>query len=247
MLSVPNKRRIRPCKHHVSHIGTSDQHDQSRHHHILIDVKQIAIQYDASSFAGTLSGLSVLGRRLEVAPKKLQEAAAATQQWNEFVKGLAAGYNSCAVTQQQYADGLNRIHPRLKEDAADLEVIRKLISDGQRADTKRLQALLDSYWNNLRQFAQTSGEEVILERIEALLEQVDTLNSSISENFELQSLAGDLVNDIAFALHRNPAQSSDLAGFRIMTPRLGSFFVFTRNNALRIVDSSGHAAEALPS
>jgi hypothetical protein len=193
-----------------------------------------------------LSGLSVLGTRLEVAPKKLQEAAAATQQWNEFVKGLAAGYNSCAVTQQQYADGLNRIYPRLKEDAADLEIIRKLISDGQRADTKRLQALLDSYWNNLRQFAQASGKEIILERIEALSEQVDTLNGSIIENFELQSLAGDLVNDISFVLYRNPAQSSDLAGFRIMTPRLGSFFVFTKDNALRVVDSSGHVAEALP-
>jgi hypothetical protein len=214
--------------------------------HILIDVKQIAIQYDASSFAGTLSGLTVLGARLEVAPKKLQEAVAATQQWNEFVKGLAAGYNSCAVTQQQYTDGLNRIYPRLKEDAADLEVIRKLISDGQRADTKRLQALLDSYWNNLRQFAQASGKEIILERIEALSKQVDTLNSSITENFELQSLAGDLVNDIAFVLHRNPAQSSDLAGFRIMTPRLGSFFVFTKDNALMIIDSSGHVAKALP-
>jgi len=77
--------------------------------HILIDVKQIAIRYDASSFAGTLSSLSVLGARLEVAPTKLQEAAAATQQWDEFLKGLAAGYNSCAVTRQQYADGLNRI------------------------------------------------------------------------------------------------------------------------------------------
>ena len=214
--------------------------------HILIDVKQIAIQYDASSFAGTLSGLSALGPRLEVAPKKLQDAAAATQQWNEFVKGLAAGYNSCAVTQQQYADGLNRIYPRLKEDAKDLDDIRKLISDGQKADTKRLEALLDSYWNNLRQFAQASGKEVILERIEALSAQVDTLNSSMSENFELQSLAGDLVNDIVFVLHRNPAQSSDLAGFRIMTPRLGSFFVFTKDNKLEIVDSSGHVVEALP-
>src|SRR5580700_11329145 len=60
--------------------------------HLEIDVKQIAIQYDASSFAGTLSSLSVLGARLEVAPKKLQEAAVATQQWDEFLKGLVVGY-----------------------------------------------------------------------------------------------------------------------------------------------------------
>jgi tetratricopeptide (TPR) repeat protein len=142
--------------------------------HIQIDVSQIAIQYDASSFAGTLSSLSVLGARLEVAPSKLQEAAAATQQWNELVKGLAEGYNGCAVTRQQYADGLNRIYPRLKEDAGELEAVRKLISDGQKTETKRLQSLLDSYWNNLRQFAQAGGQEIILQRIEALAQQVAT-------------------------------------------------------------------------
>jgi len=105
--------------------------------HVLIDVKQIAIQYDASSFAGTLSSLSVLSGRLQIEPKKLQEAAAATQQWNEFLKGLVEGYNACAVTKQQYDDGLNRIYPRLKEDAAGLEGIRKIISEGQRAEAKQ--------------------------------------------------------------------------------------------------------------
>ena len=140
--------------------------------HILIDVKQIAIQYDASSFAGTLSSLSVLGARLEVAPTKLQEAAAATQQWDEFLKGLAAGYNSCAVTRRQYADGLNRIYPRLKEDAADLEAIRKIISEGQKTDEKRLQSLVESYYGNLRRFAEISGRDIILERIDAAKDEL---------------------------------------------------------------------------
>jgi hypothetical protein len=62
--------------------------------HVLIDVTQIAIQYDASAFAGTVNSLSVLGLRVGVAPKQLQEAAAAAQQWNEFLKGQAAGYNN---------------------------------------------------------------------------------------------------------------------------------------------------------
>ena len=141
--------------------------------HIEIDIKQISIQYDASSFAGTLSSLSVLGARLEVKPIKLQEAAIATQQWDEFLKGLAAGYNTCAITRQQYADGVTRIYPRLKEDGAALEEMRKAIADGQKADTKRLQQLSDSIYNNLRQFAQTSGKEIILERIEAISEQED--------------------------------------------------------------------------
>ena len=147
--------------------------------HIEIDIKQITIQYDASSFAGTLSSLSVLGARLEVAPKKLQEAAVATQQWNEFMKGLVAGYNSCAVSRQQYEDGLKRIYPRLKEDAVDLEAIRKVVSEGHKADEKRLQSVLESFYSNLKQFAQISGKDIILERIEALSEQVSAGQASI--------------------------------------------------------------------
>ena len=140
--------------------------------HIEIDVKQLSIKYDASSFAGTLSSLSVLGGRLEVAPKQLQEAAAATQQWNQLIVGLAVGYNSCAVTRQQYSDGVNRIYPRLKEDGASLEEMRKLIAEGQKADAKRLQGLISSFYSNLRQFAQVSGQEIILQRIDALSQQV---------------------------------------------------------------------------
>ena len=113
------------CSHHGKRTGTKTVHCPDGDH-IQIDVSQIAIKYDASSFAGTLSSLSVLSPRLQVVPKQLQEAAAATQQWNEFVKGLTSGYNSCAVTRQQYADGLNRIYPRLKEHAAELDTIRKI-------------------------------------------------------------------------------------------------------------------------
>src|SRR5208337_2303395 len=153
--------------------------------HIIIDVKEISIKYDASSFAGTLSSLSVLGARLEVAPKKLQEAAVATQQWDEFLKGLVSGYNSCAITRQQYNDGLNRIYPRLKEDATDLEEIRKAIAAGQKADAKRLQQMIDSFYANLRQFAQISGKEIILQRIDALSEQVATGQGQILQKEDL--------------------------------------------------------------
>jgi tetratricopeptide (TPR) repeat protein len=153
--------------------------------HILIDVKDISIKYDASSFAGTLSSLSVLTGRPEVAPKQLQEAAVATQQWNEFLKGLATGYNMCAITKQQYADGLNRIYPRLKEDGAGLEEIRKQIAAGQKADTKRLQQLIDSFYANVRQFAQASRSEIILQRIQALSEQVATSQGQILQKEDL--------------------------------------------------------------
>ncbi len=149
--------------------------------HLEIDVKSIAIKYDGSSFAGTLSSLSVLSGRMEVGPKKLQEAAVATQQWDVFLKGLAEGYNKCAVSRQQYSEGLNRIYPRLKEDASGLEEIRKAISDGQKAEAKNLQSVLDSYYANLRRFAQIAGKDIILERIEALSEQVKSGQSEILE------------------------------------------------------------------
>ena len=138
---------------------------------ITIDLKQIQIQYNASSFAGTLASLGALSARLSVEQKVLQQASAATQQWNEFLKGLVAGYNSCAITNQQYADSLKRIYPRLKEDAAGLEEIRKVVSEGRKADEKRLKSLLDSYFANLRQFASNSGSEIIIERITAVVEK----------------------------------------------------------------------------
>jgi tetratricopeptide (TPR) repeat protein len=147
--------------------------------HFPIDLKQVRIQYDASSFAGTLSSLNILGARLEVKPDKLQEASAAAQQWDELLKGLVAGYNTCAVTRQQYADGLTRIYPRLKDDAISLEEIRKLISDGHKADEKRLHMLLDGFYANLRQFAHTAGQDIILERIEALSEEVESSRRDI--------------------------------------------------------------------
>jgi tetratricopeptide (TPR) repeat protein len=147
--------------------------------HFQIDIKQIQIQYDGSSFAGTLNSLSFLSARLEAAPRKLQEAAVATQQWNEFLKGLATGYNNCAVTRQQYYDGLIRIYPRLKEDATNLDEVRKALSEGHAADEKRLQNLLESYYNNLRHFAQFSGRDIVLERIDALSAQIATDQSKM--------------------------------------------------------------------
>ncbi len=140
--------------------------------HVQIDLKQIAIQYQGSSLAGTLSGLSFFGSRLTVEPKTLQIAAAATQQWNEFLKGLVTGYNSCAITKSQYNEGLRRIYPRLKEDASDLEKIRKLLLEGRQVNEARLERLLESYLGNLRRFAEVSGQETLLEQISAVVERV---------------------------------------------------------------------------
>jgi hypothetical protein len=127
--------------------------------HYEMDLQALGIQYNASSFSATLNGLGLLGGRVQIDQKKLQEAAASTQQWNEYLKGLAAGYNVCAITKEQYHDGLSRIYPRLQQDATALESIRKLIMEGRKADEKRLQVLIDSYLGNLRDFRQITSQE----------------------------------------------------------------------------------------
>ena len=86
------------------------------------------------------------------------------------MKGLAEGYNSCAVTREQYAEGLQRIYPRLQQDAAGLEEIRKLLLEGRGVDEKRLRALLDSYFTNVRRFAEISGSKIV-EQITAVVER----------------------------------------------------------------------------
>ncbi len=136
-----------------------------------VSVKELSLQYEGWSLSGTLGSLSVLGTRLSVDPKTLQQAAAATQQWNELLKGMAAGWNGCILSKEQYAQGLQRIYPRLKEDAADLEKIRQLLAQGQQADEKRFKSLLDSYFANLRRFAEIGGQDVLLDRIAAVVER----------------------------------------------------------------------------
>jgi len=122
--------------------------------HIEIDVRQNSIQYNSSSFAGTVNGLGVAGVHLEVSQKQLQEAAVATQKLNEIFKWLAAGYNSCAVTRQQYSDSFNRltsVSTSLNDDAAELEKKRKAIVAGQKADTKKLQQAVERFNKTVQQ------------------------------------------------------------------------------------------------
>jgi tetratricopeptide (TPR) repeat protein len=138
---------------------------------IEIDVAKLALTYQAQSFETTLSGLrGLVGGKTVVSPKTLQEASAATQQWNELLKGLAAGWNSCAISQQQYDEGLKRIYPRLKDDALELEQIRAALAKGQQADARHLQDVLERYFENLRRFAKASNSKIV-EAIRAVVEQ----------------------------------------------------------------------------
>ena len=157
--------------------------------HLKIDIEQIAIQYQGGVFSATLSGILNLGGKLKVEPKTLQIAFSATQQWNEYLKGLVVGYNSCAVTTLQFQEGLKRIYPRLQEDAKDLEALRADLSKQHAIDEKRLNSLLKSYETQLRRFesivesVMTSHlkpidqkQDLLIERSEKILRRLDELN-----------------------------------------------------------------------
>jgi hypothetical protein len=126
--------------------------------HLQIDMEQVSIQYNAASFSATLNGLGSLGARLSIDRQKLQEATASTQQWNEYLKGLVLGYNACAITKQQYRDGIERIYPRIRQDALDLESVRKLLAEGHKANEKKVRSLVESYLSNLNEFKRVTTQ-----------------------------------------------------------------------------------------
>jgi tetratricopeptide (TPR) repeat protein len=138
----------------------------------LVDARELASRYEAGSMADTLSGLSVLGAaRTKADSATLQQAAVATWRWNQLLQGLADRYNRCLLTREQYAQAVGKVYPRLREDAADLQVILRLLAQGKPVEEKRLGILLDSYSANLRRFAELSGQDVLLDRIAAVVER----------------------------------------------------------------------------
>jgi len=138
--------------------------------HGQIDIEKLKIQYSASEESTTL--LSFIDIKLSKSPKTLQIASEVTQQWNEYLKGLAEGYNTCAITKAEYNNGLQNIFPKLKSDG---KYLKKLLGDFQnRQDVSaqeqkermaRFESLLKSYYNKLSQFAKLSDREYIIDKI----------------------------------------------------------------------------------
>src|SRR5258707_6767918 len=147
-----------------------------------IDEKQLALQYGGSELIATLGPLSFMGARMTVAPKTLQTASAATQQWNEYLKGLAAGWNACAITKEQYAEALQKLYPGLKDDGSAIEKIRQELAANRRIDEKRLSVLLDSYTAKLQRFAEITGNERLFRGMEAVTREVQGTRADISQS-----------------------------------------------------------------
>ncbi len=136
-----------------------------------IDVAKLAIEYRATGLEATLGGLSVLSARVAVEPKILQQAAVATQKLNEFIKALATGYNSCAISKQDYAEGIKGLLPAMQTDGKTLESLRQQLLDDQKVDAKRLETTLASFNNRLERLAILSGKRIDYERIGSIVDE----------------------------------------------------------------------------
>jgi tetratricopeptide (TPR) repeat protein len=152
--------------------------------HYVIDVRQIAIKYEATRVESTLSGLAVLGVRVAVDQKTLQTAAVATQKMNEFIKGLAVGYNTCAVSREQYQQAVNRLIPDMKSGAGQLEAFRKQILDGQKIQEKRLNQTMANLEDTLRKFATISGQQLKYDQIVTIVEEQTVRVSQLEKKVE---------------------------------------------------------------
>jgi hypothetical protein len=146
---------------------------------LSMDPSQIAIQYEGTAFAGAIGKMGLFSANLSVAAKQLQQAAAATQQWNELVKGLVAGWNSCAIGKDEYSAGLQRIYPKMVEDAEELDRIATLASQGQPIRETELTALVRSYMRKLAKLAEIAQFD------SALLQTNGTLRAMKANTDEL--------------------------------------------------------------
>jgi tetratricopeptide (TPR) repeat protein len=141
--------------------------------HFLIDVKEITIRYQATRIETTLNGLAVL--RVAINPKTLQQAAIGTQKMNEVLKAMVVGYNSCAITRQQYNECMKLLFQDIKGDAIKLEEFRKEVLAGKKIDAKRqedYEKQLKRYERNLQKLYQLSGKEIDYERITSIVEEI---------------------------------------------------------------------------
>ncbi len=121
-----------------------------------IDYKDIQLQYSSNKISLDIEIMDKFKARPEIDPKILQTAAESTQNWDQFLKGLISGYNSCAVSKKDYAriletyKKIEEITKSLKEvlkknplTEQDVETAMKLIEQytisGKEFSAKRLQ------------------------------------------------------------------------------------------------------------
>lgn len=114
-----------------------------------IDYRDLQIKYSGNKISIEIEVLDKLKLRPEIDPKVLQSAYESTQNWDQFLKGLVVGYNSCAISKTDYAVILQR-YKIMEETSKNLsQLLRKSPLTQQDLETaKRL----------IQQYSSTSQE-----------------------------------------------------------------------------------------
>ncbi len=73
-----------------------------------IDYRDIQLKYSENKISLNVEVMNKLKLRPEIDPQVMQTAVESTQGWDQFLKGRVAGFNSCAVSKDDYALILQR-------------------------------------------------------------------------------------------------------------------------------------------
>jgi tetratricopeptide (TPR) repeat protein len=139
--------------------------------HYLTDIKDISIKYECTQMAATINGLAVIRVRLTVDAKALQLAAVTTQKMNEYIKALVVGYNTCAITKEQYHEAMDNLLVYMMGDALSLEQYRMALLDKKKVDNNKLNKHLKNFEKNLRKFVKISGKELDYKRLASIIDE----------------------------------------------------------------------------
>jgi hypothetical protein len=105
-----------------------------------VDYRDLQLKYSSYNISLNVEVMNKLKVRPEIGSKLLQTAYESTQGWDQFLKGLVAGFNSCAISKADYNLALQRykamedisknLSQRLQKNTLskqDVEIIRLLI------------------------------------------------------------------------------------------------------------------------
>lgn len=102
-----------------------------------IDYRDLQIKYSGNKISLEVELIDKLKMRPEINPKVLQTAYESTQNWDQFLKGLVVGYNSCAISKADYAVILQR-YKIMEETSKNLsQLLRKSPLTQQDMETAR--------------------------------------------------------------------------------------------------------------
>jgi tetratricopeptide (TPR) repeat protein len=133
-----------------------------------IDVNQLKMKYSGKKFEMDLAFLSKFKVAIGIEDKSLQKASESTQQWEQFLIGLATMYNSCAITKKQFSEAISSLYPGMQKDSQRIVEISKKLERDNRLDNKEIKEtkqLLSDFLEKLTKFAEISGKEEIINRI----------------------------------------------------------------------------------